>query len=105
MIQILRSRLEARGPCRGYILQIQFHTSLSDRRFEAFVERFHLELSELRLVNVAAGIASRSIDIDTIDVLGSDPGRFLEDVRTALRAAGCDADLTVHSTGRYHPPR
>lgn len=89
MIKVLRTRLQALGPCRGFALEIQFHTDLNDQQFEEFTEALHGKFEAVRLVNLAASITARTVDIDTSDVLRDDPTSFLRDVQGALRDVNC----------------
>lgn len=95
MIQIERTKLTSRGECRGFVLEIAFSADVTDVQFEAFADQFYTALEPLRLVNFAARVAARTIELDTSDVLGDDPTSFIRDVRTALHAAGCAAERTA----------
>lgn len=88
MIKVKRTRLESLGECRGFSLRLEFDTDLSDRQFERFVDALDFHLEPLRVVNLAARITERVVEIDTSDVLGA--LHFLRDVWTALNAAGCE---------------
>jgi hypothetical protein len=108
MIRIKRTRLEPLGECRGYALQIEFATDVTDDDFEAFVDRFYTAIEPLRLVNLATRVTDRFVEISSSDVLGGATGLefYIRDVRTALAAAGCYVDhFGVTCTAMYHPAR
>lgn len=98
MIRIQRTKLTPLGPCRGFALELAFVTDLTDDEFEAFADRFYQALEPLRLVNFAARVSERVIEVDTSDVLGNvlgnDPTHLIRDVQTALHAAAPGVDTT-----------
>lgn len=100
MIKVAASTLQGLGECRGFALTLAFETDVSDRDFESFTDLLYAELSELRLINFAARLTDRAVDIDTSDVLANDPRSFMVDVQSALHGAGCEIAFVAPRTRR-----
>lgn len=90
MIQVARARLRGLGEGHGFALEIAFDTDFTDEQFEAFIDTLNVHLDEFALVNMAARIAERTVEIDTTDTCSCDGLGLVRDVRRGLRAAGCD---------------